>query len=270
MPTDLEPIFPPEIEEIIFKLAAQDLKEGGKLILVAKRVYHWLLPDLWKIAIFGSKIPRRPHLRQELFEKLGQYARHLLIWDHDFNLDGAVLCDRYSTCLSWCSNITDLTLWIPRKHYNKSLVDHLPRLRLTHLCFDVVMFHAELVKHSMSTHVSFPFLTHLQLLGLITPRSSEFLKGYFPSLTHLALDGDQVVSPESILDLWKDQLRVLVWMPLDADILLGDPGPSLPDDPRIVVISEIDDMVEDWTGTVTGTGGIWVTAAAVIKSRGGC
>ncbi|TFK69474.1 hypothetical protein BDN72DRAFT_959546 [Pluteus cervinus] len=268
MPDLLEPFFPPEIEEIIFSLCIQsDLWKSRHLILVAKRVYQWLRPQLYELALFyGGNIPRRPRFRSKLLKMHGQYVRHLLIWESfDFDSVECGLDDSPGKCFSWCPNVVSIALWGIKMRYDRTLVDQLIRLStsLTHLSFDVSLFDSRLKGYSISTKVSFPSVTHLELTGYPIRLNWDDIRKYFPSLTHLALRAH--IGLLAQLDDCGDQLELLIWY---SDALL-DPS-TQPKDPRIVVMSgpQRYDIVNDWVdGAKDVPSSIWRRIEQQVTSR---
>ncbi|TFK60805.1 hypothetical protein BDN72DRAFT_850241 [Pluteus cervinus] len=262
-----EPIFPPEIEEIIFSLCAQsDLPNSKHLIFVAKRVYAWLRPQLYKIAIFNSTRPKGlPRFDPNLLEVHGRHLRHILLWVWTYSHELA-------TYLSWCPNVVDLALWGHNIIYDRTLINQLRDLPLTHLSFDVSVFHGASMTEFPSTTISFPTVTHLEPIGLDITLTAQGIKNYFPSVTHILGDETQGLSARDILDCWEDQLEVLIWYREElTDPDLGpNNGHDLPNDPRLVLIHEDQyrEYVNEWNERAKdGPESIWRRAEGIIESR---
>ncbi|TFK61018.1 hypothetical protein BDN72DRAFT_850022 [Pluteus cervinus] len=271
-PEDIQPVFPPEIEEIIFSLCTQsDLEKSGNLILVAKRVYHWLRPQLYGVAIFyDDKIPGRLRFQSDLLKVHGQHVRHLLFWDI---VSQDTCYHDPATCLSWCPNVVNVAFWSPGTVYDEALVNKLLSLHLTHLSFDVSSFHSAVTHCSLSTQLTFTFVTHLELIGLKISPTANDVERYFPSVTHMALNANRGLSAQNILKCWKGQLEVLV-LYLAGSTSVGDSGIDprisgyVPNDPRVVVMPQIRGYVHDWNETTqNGPESIWRKAEGVIKRR---
>ncbi|TFK60808.1 hypothetical protein BDN72DRAFT_965510 [Pluteus cervinus] len=254
-----DPAFPPEIEEIIFSLCVQtDRENNTNLLLVAKRVDQWLRPQLYKVAIVhdNRRYFGRPRFNGELLKKYGQHVRRLLLWP--VSTDESCL-HKTATCLSWCPNVVDLTLWQPDPGYDQRLVDQLLSLPLLHLSFDITRFHNELMKWPISRTVSFTSVTHLHLIGIhITVRAEE-IKQYFPNLTHMALNGNMGISHNSILHCWKNELKVLRWHTSQTN--------SVSDDPRVVVMQPVRNYVHDWNEATEDGSSFWRRAEVEVERR---
>ncbi|TFK69499.1 hypothetical protein BDN72DRAFT_857681 [Pluteus cervinus] len=266
MSEDPQPIFPPEIEEIIFSLCAQNgVDENKNLTLVAKRVYQWLSPQLYEVAILHRAISAgRPKFSNDLMDKHGRHVRHLLFWDptgFDASLQDP------GTCISLCPNIVDLALWGSRVDFDSgTLLDQLLglRQRLTRLSFGIDSFHSAVTQLPISTSISFISVTHLELIGLEITIKPDRIEEYFPSVTHLAFGEDKGLSANGILDCWKDQLKVLI-LYLDPD---SDDAFNIPNDPRIAVILEDSAFLQEWDeATEDGSSSIWRRAEEMVKMR---
>ncbi|TFK69495.1 hypothetical protein BDN72DRAFT_959564 [Pluteus cervinus] len=263
-PEDIEPAFPPEIEEFIFSLCAQGGLDNCKpLIFVARRVYHWLRPYLYKVVIFHED--RRhygPRLDGKSLKIHGSYIRHILLWG--VISEEQCLHDP-ATCLSWCPNVVDVALWDSDISYDQTLINQLLALPLTHLSFDVTVFHSHLTRYSTSKSASFTSVTHLDLIGAEVKLRVSKIKEYFPSLTHLAINEKRRLSAQVILDCWGDQLEVLIWY---INRSQADPAHSVPDDPRVAVIYQVWEYVREWNkATEDGPKSIWRIAEAKVEGR---
>ncbi|TFK59584.1 hypothetical protein BDN72DRAFT_851206, partial [Pluteus cervinus] len=249
---DTQPVFPPEIEEIIFSLYAQrNLKKSGNLILVAKRVYHWLRPWLYEVVIFHEDTTHdRLKFNSALLEIHGQHVRHILFWE-------ITALKHYSdnpvACLSWCPHVVNVALWSFNIVYDGALVNKLLSLHLTHLSLDVSLLHSAVTKYLLSKPVAFISVTHLEIIEIIDPTTNQ-IEQYFPSVTHLALSQGLGPSAQDILQCWKNKLEVLVWY-VGRWMFGGDPGINstiagdVPNDPRVVVMPQRRDCVYDWNET---------------------
>ncbi|TFK64498.1 hypothetical protein BDN72DRAFT_846543 [Pluteus cervinus] len=262
--TGTQPVFPPEIEEIIFSLCIQQgLQNTKSLSLVAKRVHEWLKPHLYKVAMLYDNTSHygRPNFDSQVLKKHGRYVRHILLWE--VGSEEAYFLQP-STCLSWCPNIMDIALWHPGTVYDEDLIDRLLGLPLTHISFDITRFHNDLTKHSISKRVSFTSVTHLDLNGMRITLPVEKIKGYFPSLTHMALNKERELSAEAILGCWGDQFEVLIWYTnLDSET-----GDRLPDDPRFIALPQTWAWINEWhEATKDGPSSIWRRAEEEVRRR---
>ncbi|TFK69502.1 hypothetical protein BDN72DRAFT_959571 [Pluteus cervinus] len=265
-PEDTQPVFPPEIEEIIFSLCLHnELEDSKNVVLVAKRVYEWMKPQLYKVAIvhYDKTYYGRPKITSELLKIHGHLIRHILHWIT--TSDSEACFQQPATCLSLCSNVVDIALWDAETIYDEVLIDRLLALRLTHLSFDVTRFHLGLTKCSITKRVAFIFITHLDLQGMAVGVQVGVMKGYFPSLTHMALNEERKLPAQAILDCWGNQLEVLIWY---INTSSGHSTDSLPKDLRVVVIDQSCEYVHDWhEATKGGPSSVWRRAEGEVKRR---
>ncbi|TFK62177.1 hypothetical protein BDN72DRAFT_848943 [Pluteus cervinus] len=254
------PAFPLEIEEMIFSLCVQnDLRNSKNLILVAKRVYEWLKPQLYKVVILHDDKSHfgRPKCNAELLKTNGRYVRHILLWDvvsDDPRLHNS------AACLSWCPNVVDVALWRAGTTCDENLIDRLLSLPLTHLSIDITWLDEEIMDHAISKPMWFTSITHLDLIGKVITLQVEEIEDYFPSLTHIALAKSMGLPAKAILDCWGDQLEVLIWYFYDTS--------KVYDDPRVVVISELRQYLHDWNEAATdGPSSVWKRAEMEVNQR---
>ncbi|TFK64499.1 hypothetical protein BDN72DRAFT_901510 [Pluteus cervinus] len=256
---EIQPAFPPEIEELIFSLSAQsDLESSKILIFVAKRVYEWLKPHLYKVAILHDNQADcgRLELDSKLLKIHGHHVRHLLLWYRPWD---EMFVHNPATFLSWCPNVVDIALWRVETVYDGDLVDQLLALPLTRISFDVTRLNDDITKYSISKPISFTSVTHLELNGMEIRFPVDKIKGYFPSITHMALEEDLKLPVKDILDCWGDQLEVLIWY---------HGTKSVSDDPRVVVLSPSGEYVRNWNeATKDGPSSVWRKAEEEVKRR---
>ncbi|TFK58349.1 hypothetical protein BDN72DRAFT_966370 [Pluteus cervinus] len=273
-----QPIFAPELEELIFSLAAHDdLKLAGKLVLVAKRVRKWVMPHIYNVVIFEitreSLVPHR-NLSLEDLEKNGKYVRHLMVRHGAFGLE-----ERFAACVISCPNLRSLALWISSNEvYSPEMVESLLRMELEYLSFDIGEFAGNLARQGRTLSHPFHTVTHLELTGA-TRIDPHQVKDYFPSLTHLAITslGDtQISALRDVLKIFGDRLEVLIWYFWEfrtPDVSRS--GPRLArtrdyiaeDDPRLVVLWYGADFVRTWHEGVKGGQGIWKIANEAVRAR---
>ncbi|TFK62896.1 hypothetical protein BDN72DRAFT_964271 [Pluteus cervinus] len=270
---EAQPIFPPEIEEIIFSLCAQsDLENSRNLILVAKRVHQWLIPQLYEVAIFHSvKVHGQPRYSSDLLKSHGRHVRHIMIWVVDVE---EICFQDPATCLSWCPNLVNVALWSSATLYHDIMVDQLLGLHLTHLSFDVTLLHSAIRVRNSATlaQVSFPSVTHLELIGLDITFEAKQIREYFPSLTHISMRGDRRLSAQDMLNCWGSRLKLLIWH-TDRPTFIVDSGmdpttsTSVPDDPRVVVLPRTRNCADDWNESARGgPRGYWRMAGGQTSS----
>ncbi|TFK61700.1 hypothetical protein BDN72DRAFT_849449 [Pluteus cervinus] len=270
-----QPIFPPELEEVIFLFALQDdLKLVGTLVLVAKRVHDWVIPRFYEVVIFRyASEPHIPHrsLSLQHLAGNGKHVRHLLLHDHS---PGRRLDDHFSGCIDRCPNLCSLGLWIPDNSFTPGLVGGLLRLRLKYLSFDISGLVPALEKQGVST-VLLPTVTHLELIGA-TKVDPHLVKSYFPALTHLALTGignTPITVLRDALDVFGDQLEVAIWYLWNAGDTKTSPRVErtskyiIVDDPRFVVLRYGANFANTWHEGVKGGLGIWKAAEEAVQAR---
>ncbi|TFK69484.1 hypothetical protein BDN72DRAFT_959553 [Pluteus cervinus] len=289
MPDQPGEVFPPEIEEMIFSMAVQANWSSAKtLVLVAKRVHHWLIPQLYEVVIFHENQisnPRPKFDSGKLIDR-GKHVKHIMFFQM------YLLSNRPGECLAWCPNAVDVALWITPDLYDKTLIDQLLCHRLTHLSFDFGTLRNKLGEHpEILKPTSFPFVTHLELINSTTAVTSDELREHFPALTHLALNASGPNFPDlehlaldafgpnlisvtpGVLTLWKDQMKVLLWYrgettsPYPVAMSPDSGFPSPPDDARLVVIRYGRGYVGTWYEGTRGGLSIWRVAEEAIAAR---
>ncbi|TFK61585.1 hypothetical protein BDN72DRAFT_965078 [Pluteus cervinus] len=268
MSDQAQPILPPEIEEIIFSLCAQsDLINSRNLITVAKRVYQWLIPQLYEVVIFrGDKNHGRPKFSSELLSVHGRHVRHILFWDIKPSKQTCI--HDPATCLSWCPSVVDVALWYPDTEYNQQLIDQLLGLRLTHLSFNVMSFYTAAT--SLGVYVSFRYLTHLELIGSDITSELHEIKEYFPAMTHLAMDGNRRYSVDEILHYWGNQLEVLIWFIYKSDLLAAHKsGHYASTYPKVALMcSNRREYLRNWDESARGgPNSMWRTGEDMVKDQ---
>ncbi|TFK65778.1 hypothetical protein BDN72DRAFT_962276 [Pluteus cervinus] len=258
-----DPIFPREIESVIFTDALV-LNDGGesarKLILVAKRVYYWLIPKIMQTIAVRTMAPSRSYpfrLDLNTFREHGTHTKQFFIWLWDGH---QLTADEY---LAHCPNITDLVLWTTTgfKHSVLDVMSHLP---LTHLSINLGY-----VDETTPALISlFSRVTHLDCLTTLTSETYEAKVKYFTSLTHLAIPvgGGQM----KIQTLFEKFLKLRVLVVFGSGKTMGLTGSFDPkqDDPRIVRMTFQPDLeVDEWLLDVEEGRGVWGLADEAVQER---
>ncbi|TFK61022.1 hypothetical protein BDN72DRAFT_850026 [Pluteus cervinus] len=271
-------IFPPELEELIFSLAFHNnRKDVMNLILVAKRVHEWLIPEVYKVTMFYSgegDVGRLKPSSKNLVH-YGQHVRHLMLSTR-WGPEKTGLDNLPSECLSFCPNVVDIALWLVDPSSSRQLIDQLLNLpNLTRLSLNLRSFDAPLANDPSSRELPHPFstVTHLDILGITAVYTTRQIQQLFPSLTHIAFNryGVQNSAIEDVLNAWNSQLKVVVWHHGTST----QPWPEvLPtseytqvDDPRLVIMRYSRGYIEGWYHEAIGRRGLWTMAEEAVKSR---
>ncbi|TFK65038.1 hypothetical protein BDN72DRAFT_962834 [Pluteus cervinus] len=263
----VDPIFPLEIENKIFVYAVllKNQNESAlNLLLVARRVHTWLMPELLRTLIIRTvPITNQYPFRWQIstLEKYGKHVRNLFIWwsrrqVEDLNPD---------KCLSLCPNVTNLLLWTERKDVPVDKMVHLP---LTHLSFnldDTPEMTPEIIQ-------LYSRITHLETISTTTTEEKLAQLKHFTSITHLAVPN---TSRFDILPRFftnRPTLEVLIF--LDPGSSYKDPlrldGVFDPksDDPRIVRMTcQPDCEVEEWLLNIQMGRGMWEMAEGAVREQ---
>ncbi|TFK65231.1 hypothetical protein BDN72DRAFT_845825 [Pluteus cervinus] len=240
----VSPCLPPELEYIIFVLAFEvDRRKTTNLLLVAKRIFDWLIPHIFNVVEF-SRDKSLPIAFNEVV--YNQYGHHV----HDLRIETPEIAHH----LHLFPNVTSLTMWI-----RIGITPYLPillDLPLKHLSVFGMTPSTELFQiMSRLTHLD--LMTHPKLWSMTLTTVKELL--YLPKLTHLAF-------PYSFLrpglELFLDRRRcpelrvVMVWGGLVPEV----------DDQRVLIVDVYPMKNRNWE-----EGGRWVDmwkpAEEVIASR---
>ncbi|TFK63187.1 hypothetical protein BDN72DRAFT_964070 [Pluteus cervinus] len=262
-----DPIFPPEIEYIVFTNALA-LKNHGEsalnLISVAKRVHAWLIPRLIQTLVVRTDPGTYQYpmpWKIAGIRKYGKYVRNLFLWTARDHIEGVDA----ETYLILCPNVTNLLLW------NDGDVDEAPfqeivHLPLTHLSIDLTAV------PEITSELSqlFSRLTHFETVGNINSENDVIQLKHLTSITHLAVPEMSIQRTISTVFTKLPTLQVLVLVqPGNRRTRLGLGGSFDPksDDPRIVRVGwQYDKEVEDWMLDIEGQG-MWGLADKEVRER---
>ncbi|TFK65773.1 hypothetical protein BDN72DRAFT_962272 [Pluteus cervinus] len=260
-PNLADPIFPPEIEHLIFAhaLAQQDLAPFPfNLILVAKRVHHWLTPKLYETICIGKEKATEYPIKWDRakLEKYGKFTRNLFLW--------ALEPESSLLFLTSCPNVTTLLFWVAM---NPDLMNAISHLRLTHLSINLGVIR----NVTPSLIESFSTITHLEYHGRVDPDLGYII--HFTSLTHLAISHFYVTN-QPILPVLFDQfpdLQAVISLHLvrdhDRGVSVVEENSDL-DDIRVVRITVgLESVVEVWLGDIKHGQGIWGLADETVTRR---
>ncbi|KAF7313039.1 hypothetical protein MKEN_00988900 [Mycena kentingensis (nom. inval.)] len=279
------PRLPPELERVIFELAAEHLTDIHRLVLVCWRVKEWVEPLLYRtIVVCKETVPDIPQtslralvscleLKDPAF--LAHATRNLLISD--------ALGDDVLRITSFFPNLDNLYL-----ECSAGQLAPLPRLTKLHCpLIELIRRGPAPLGEDFATHSMFANITHLELFDhpfptRMRPVPPEVHPGWtalsqLPQLTHLAVmefEDSQIYV--HILHVCRARLRILVVSilhsfnhptrhPLDA---LPPLHPGLAEDPRFVVMS-LRHFYEDWQrgALAAGRANFWTRADELAETR---
>ncbi|TFK65758.1 hypothetical protein BDN72DRAFT_900453 [Pluteus cervinus] len=253
-------------------------QDVANLILVAHRVYEWLIPA-FKVVIMTRQIkfPLRGY-RLATFEWYGVHVRHLCVArSHDDpSFPNSAVSAGVDQYIGLCPNLVDLFLGWHIHAPTIRLVGSLPVLRLTtpatRLLY-ILSYVYEFIGTNPET-IAFPNLTHLRLTYALPSQVYVAALGrHFPSLTHLAVEVSSDLSNDlaKLILQWCPKLNlVVVWR--DGGVLGVDTGMEEleagygPWDERVVWLHG--SLWEDWEASARGLGlDIWEVGQSVLERR---
>ncbi|CAA7262142.1 unnamed protein product [Cyclocybe aegerita] len=269
----ISPRLPPELEREIFEIAAyQDLGSAYQLLFVAKRVYQWIEPMVYRVMLrFSATEARRriqaPYPLLERFEtgqdpsprlrQVSSYTTHLLL--------ERVSSNTAIEFLQLHNNVQDLALWIIKGRRLGCLARTLTTLKLKRLSITVCLALTKDIGGEFDPAL-FPYLTHLELFdaaGEFWDRVGSKLH-LLPCLSHLALIGGGADIRNSIDTLLRKSftLRLLIigsWIQDDFES----------EDPRVVVVvfTPASLRIDDWERGARGGRDLWIVAEDLQRER---
>ncbi|TFK64473.1 hypothetical protein BDN72DRAFT_846576 [Pluteus cervinus] len=241
------PHLPPELEYDIFLLAFHnDPKNERNLVLVAKRVFDWLIPHRFHIVTLsdsdGESYPIE--FNETTYQRYGHHVRHLFIQEL-----------RVAADLDLFPNVVNLGFWID---YEPTHLPFLLKLPLTRISADP----------SPELFQVFSNVTHLDLLSLDISLDEITSVLHLPKLTHVCVMCD---ISHSALNLFLEKERcpglrvVVLWSIGVSSPVLGEHEGMKTDDKRIVLVRCAPS--EDWQTGARGGLDMWKFAEQVIASR---
>ncbi|KAK7022344.1 hypothetical protein R3P38DRAFT_2960606 [Favolaschia claudopus] len=297
--SDIEPLFPPELEQAIFECAADSAPECiPDLLLVCLRVYHWIEPMQFR-TITASRIrlalPSLALLQYDdsydlpqdfpsrLAEALTPAVYHQpkspdFLHRHVRNLF-TDKTDISALLFSLCTGVTNL--------YFKAFVDDLKpsifpllfALKLRRLSMPLQLLVDNLPTPS---HPFFCTITHFQAIGRGAPDTEathwpEFLATHFPALTHVSFSLWNVSFPAvlSTIDgagmqnLYTEVLRRCTTLQVLVHFFVRIGSIHVPDvrDIRAVGVKSEGFHESDWLEDIRGSTDVWTRAEIVIEER---
>ena len=281
----VDPYLPPELERLIFELAARDMSPKGSttLLLVAKRVHNWwvcillrhyfqtdmneleirrIRPLIFRVFNQMAK-PPFPDLKNSprLLETTGHLAERLLV---GYNPTQHYL----ETLLSFCPNLVDLATWVFRIKSIFPILDKLPLRRLS-ANFD------DLTYEDFLARPFFVNLTHLEIftfIGKTWDKKFEALV-HLPNLTHLSIGFpvDDDVIPQLLR--YCRLLRILIIAPPSPSQYLERRGTKKLlaeiNDHRLVLlqIPPFPALIQDWVKGAHGGIDCWAFSELVSLAQ---
>ncbi|KAF8171066.1 hypothetical protein K438DRAFT_2024161 [Mycena galopus ATCC 62051] len=256
------PALPPELERQIFELCALDLPVCiPKLMLVAKHVHEWVEPLLYRTIImveYSMGVEGLPFFTDDILSSVFRRKPADFFHNTVHHLK-LVNSSEAKRILPLCTGVENLSLyqsadrWIP-------LIE---RFRLRRLYTDFKCL-------PPATHPMFSRLTHFHLCG--DPEDMEsacYIISALPKLTHLSLDGDDLVFKSPRILESSRSLRVLVFFEYYATEWTIAEVTELTRDERFVVMqsASIYDYDEDWYAGVQHGTDYWRLAEAFVTKR---
>ncbi|KAJ7627467.1 hypothetical protein FB45DRAFT_921408 [Roridomyces roridus] len=264
--TAVDPLLPPELERVIFELAAYlSPFSMHKLMLVAWRVKEWIEPLRYHVAVAsatdGGYYSTRRYPQADISQLLLSPASHLHHTVHHLCLVNPNATDTRSL-LSNCPNVQGIWGSGPEL---KQLLTIQPR-RLTRLHLDLERLFRPPTPPDF-THRVFSHITHLEIFD--RPRTIDLTVwsglASLPHLSHLAFNSEQFISILPDLLRACRALRVLALVVTAERVEVAVP-PVLVEEVRFVwmVCAE---YVKDWhIGAFTGRD-FWARAEKFIDMR---
>ncbi|TFK65232.1 hypothetical protein BDN72DRAFT_962685 [Pluteus cervinus] len=251
-----EPKLPPELEEKIFIQAIDDnFSDVPNIILVAKRVHHWLIPHIFNVVLLHEDKSFPVKFNLPTFQRYAKHIRHL-------SLDDPIVVQH----LPLFTDVTNLVLWQELKPPELEIL--LTFNHLTHLSVTVNDIQPSPVYFSL-----FRKVTHLDLISSCTnwPLASTLI--IFPLLTHLCiLRGINT----DVLKLFLDRNRcrnlkvVIVWGSAGTlNKTFVSPKKArrqLPAEDERLLNVLCHDMEEDWKTGARGGDDMWRVADRYLAS----
>ncbi|KAF9526860.1 hypothetical protein CPB83DRAFT_857104, partial [Crepidotus variabilis] len=264
MKEELTPILPPELEHIIFQTALSILDQKScadimNLLLVAKRVYQWLRPSLFRVVKAYPIREDGQYFRPWLatLDDVGKFVQHLLIYSGDIPRTKEILSkcfNAYNTCI-WRN-----TIWMDSCEQQDAAIN----LLQTHSAIRRISTEAEYLGLSALLPDAYSHLTHLDILNTQVCSWEFWLPlTTLPNLSHLAITTPIKASHAKLLLIHCPKLELLISVnELRQDVLAIR-------DPRFVALQgyQFKEGLSDFYASVTGALGLWNFAARIACAR---
>ncbi|TFK65786.1 hypothetical protein BDN72DRAFT_845168 [Pluteus cervinus] len=270
-----DPVFPPEIEYVIF-MGAFSIKEIGEsavnLVLVARRVHLWLIPKLTETFATRTFRPAQKYPASwdvDILSKYGIHTKHLFIWISP--LPSSPYYDPLAAeYISLCPNLTDLVLWSAHStDISSDQLDQLAHLQaLTHLSINLKRIPSSAWENPELVRL-FKKITHLHSVAHFSCKEDIDMFERFTSITHLTFYPNNESLVALLLTKLPASLEVLVILEghyADIDRISTD-KPSVGDSRVINIACQADKQLDEWLLDVQKGQGIWGLADQAVRER---
>ncbi|TFK67177.1 hypothetical protein BDN72DRAFT_961229 [Pluteus cervinus] len=227
-------ILPPELEYEIFMFALQnEVTDPGTLLLVAKRVYDWLIPHIYQTVIIHPLRIYPPDITSASVISHGHHTRHLFV-EYEAGEE-----DQIIELLSHCPNISNLALWRDDSEIGQEIESIVNLDHVTGLSLDLVQFkdvdleeddtalkteyqddpelQERLIKVKRKCLAFFSRVTHLVILADVDQSEDVVALKYFTSLTHLCVPASIVNQALAYVVQTCQRLEVVVLLAASDD-----------------------------------------------------
>ncbi|KAF9050427.1 hypothetical protein BJ165DRAFT_1525653 [Panaeolus papilionaceus] len=253
-------VLPAELELAIFELAFDPSDNASSLnyMLVAKRVYEWIRPLVFRVF---DQIDRPPFPNFEKYDdvlkvsELGRFARHLVIGRLHSGIEIADM-------LQHMPNVRDLAIW-----YGVGIKPLLPVIeKLQHL--ERLSCGLNGLDSSQLLHPVFTNLTHLELLSPRSDWDFKVLESY-KRLTHLCIYSGRDWDTETVMTVLSHCRSLKVFI-LTEDCATGVPEEMrdlCKDHHALLIFANDVACHRDWKRGAYGGDDSWVLAERLVEAR---
>ncbi|KAJ7059857.1 hypothetical protein C8F01DRAFT_206091 [Mycena amicta] len=272
MPESHHPALPPELERIIFELAAWNDKDMMKALLcVARRVRIWIQPLVHRVyTIRATNLDSFDPLQTLVDERPTRAKKDVLF----LGVSDDFIRQDIQLILSTCTSIIDLGLWTTYI-YTELLRDMQQLTSLTRLSIDLLdLFGGENHFTLPPPGLLAPFsrVTHLDIISSVSPKLLDVLRSpAFPALTHVAFaDFPEFIDDVLSIPERKATLRLVVICLEMTDYLNENEDVARREeeikDPRFCVVA-YENFLREWELSAWGGRDFWVRAEERAAER---
>ncbi|KAJ7587128.1 hypothetical protein C8J56DRAFT_1051420 [Mycena floridula] len=274
------PDIPLDIMRLIFEaVIEEDCYYALDLMLLARRVWNWVEPLLYRVVIISSNRRAQKFLRTITMypDTLGIRVRKILICS-------GVAVNTARTIFSALPNLQSLAVWICGPFFSADTLTKAPSLRRLSISLHSDNMTSKVDATAISSLPN--SLTHLELNSALNPAQFQSVFQHLPQLTHLMAHlVDERIHPyvDSVARHIPGHLQQLLISPLDFSLyehltlswFMGDWDPRIiiialpeylglaPDEvhPYILVEPTATDKLINWDHNPAGHPDIWDRAA---------